>query len=203
MRVSRQLRTTALVVGGLIVGSIIGPPLAQAASAGLVRLEGAGSSHVAKVNRAGQLSVNLPTTTTGQLNVAQASPKSVVVKFSFPSCNSGGIFTIPAGKALIITSVDFYNFGTAGTAHQLVLQAGPKATPCTHFLAVGVGSDAGTSQNQVFPSGIPVPAGDALGLESFGDNGSAEVYGYLVPASTVPLNVLSHARSGPVGANKR
>ena len=55
MQITNRWRTAALVAGALLCGSVIGPPLAQAASAGLVRLEGGGSSHLAKVSSSGQL----------------------------------------------------------------------------------------------------------------------------------------------------
>jgi hypothetical protein len=74
--------------------------------------------------------------------------------------------------------------------HRLELLAGPAASPCTHVLTFGLASVAEVSQNQVYPSGIAIPAGDALGLFSDNDGGAAAVYGYLVPASTVPGNVL-------------
>jgi hypothetical protein len=170
------------------------PPLAQAASAGLVRLEGGGSSHLAKVSASGRLSVNagLPMTCTGQLNVAGANPGSIVVRFFAPSCAPGGIYKIPAGKALIITAVNFYNVATsASKVNQLFLEAGPVAKPCTSPLAAGLTPADNASENEVFPSGIPVPAGDALGMDAFNENGKAEIYGYLVPASAVPHNVLA------------
>ena len=51
------------------------------------------------------------------------------------------------------------------------------------------------SQNQVFSPGIPVPAGDALGVTQGNDNGVAFIYGYLVPASAVPHGILRHMRA--------
>jgi len=194
MQITNRWRTTAIVAGALLCGSIVGPPLAQAASAGLVRLEGGGSAHVAKVSASGRLSVDagLPKTSTGQLNVAGANPRSIVVRFFAPSCAPGGVYKIPAGKALIITAVNFYNVATnAIEVNQLFLEAGPVATPCKSPLAAGITPADNASENEVFPSGLPVPAGDALGMDEFNENGKAEIYGYLVPAAAVPNNVLS------------
>jgi hypothetical protein len=195
MQVANRWRTAALVAGALLCGSVIGPPLAQAASAGLIRLEGGGSKHVAKVSSSGRLSVNagLPVTSDGQLSVAGASPDSVVMQIFAPSCAAGGVYQVPAGKALIITAVNFYSISVdASQAHQLVLEAGPAAKPCTSPLAAGIATADEASENEVFPSGIPVPAGDVLGMDQFNEGGKAQIYGYLVPASAVPPNALAN-----------
>jgi len=201
MHVSSHWRTASLVAGALLIGSVIGPPIARAASAGLVRIEGGGSTHVVAVSKSGQLSVNagLPVTTTGQLNVALANPASVVTGFLVGpgSCNGGGAYTIPTGKALIITAVNFYTrANTAGLQHTSTLTAAPAGTdPCTHSLAAASGTAAVDSKSEVFPSGIPVPAGWVLGLQDDGNEiGSVQFYGYLVPAATVPAAALKAAK---------
>ncbi len=203
MQVSSSWRTTGLVAGALLIGSLIGPPLARAASAALVRIEGANSTHVAAVSRSGQLSVNagLTTTPAGQVEVAPASPaNTVVVTTTSLKCGAGGVYKVPAGKALIITSVNFVldavSPSVEGTG--LILTAGPVAHPCTSTIASAfapVGTDF-ASVDQVYPSGIPIPAGDALGLTAgVNDGGLAGIYGYLVPAAAVPHNALRHMAS--------
>jgi hypothetical protein len=184
-------RTAALVVAALVAGAVVGSPLAQAAATatGLVRIEGGGSTHLAKVSKSGQLSVStgLAITPAGQLQVAEASPKAVVTKVSAPNCKAGGFYAPPRGKALIITTVNFYDIPTSQGAAELALYEGPKASPCGNQTNAGLVTDsiqdADTSQNQVFPSGIVVPAGDALGLAQLNDSGQVQIYGYLVPAS--------------------
>lgn len=57
MEYANRWRGVALVAGGLFVGSILGPPVVQAATS-LVTIQGAGSTHKAKVNSAGELMVN-------------------------------------------------------------------------------------------------------------------------------------------------
>jgi hypothetical protein len=201
MQVSSGWRTASLVAGALLLGTLIGPPLAQAASAALVRIEGAHNTHLAAVSKSGQLSVNagLPTTPAGQLNVALANPASEVIKFiAGPGTCVGPAavaYTIPKGKALIITAVDFYTQSqaqTQGLVHFSFLTAAPAGSdPCTHILAGAAGSDILDFQNQVFPAGIAVPAGWVLGIDDGGNEvGSIEFYGYLVPAAAVPHNVL-------------
>jgi hypothetical protein len=50
-------RGVALVAAGLFAGSVFGPPLVQAAT-GLVTIQGADSSHKARVDGSGELMVN-------------------------------------------------------------------------------------------------------------------------------------------------
>jgi hypothetical protein len=201
MQVSSRWRTASLVAGALLIGSLIGPPLAQAASAALVRIEGANSTHVAAVSKSGRLSVDagLATTPKGQLEVTLASPTNmVIVNTQSLTCAAGGVYTVPAGKALIITSVNFILQAPTPSAEGtgLVLLAGPVAHPCTSLVAAAyepVGTDF-KSVDQVYPSGIPIPAGDALGLTpGANDAGIADIYGYLVPAATVSHNALQNA----------
>jgi hypothetical protein len=48
MRLPGDWRTAALMAGALVVGTVIGPAAVQAASAGVVRIEGGGSSDLAR-----------------------------------------------------------------------------------------------------------------------------------------------------------
>ncbi len=188
-----------MVAGALFIGSVIGTPLAQAVSAGLVRIEGGHNANLAAVSKTGQLSVNagLATTAAGQVKSALASPADTVA-VSGPVrvfCNPGGFYKIPVGKALIITGATLRAIAaTPGTFHGLALTAGPAASPCNFVLAAldAPSSEDQVSQNQVFSPGIPVPAGDAIALTGSGDVGAVLVYGYLVPAAAVPPGILAH-----------
>jgi len=201
MQVSSGWRTASMVAGALLIGSVIGAPLAQAVSAGLVRIEGGRTANLAAVSKSGQVSVNagLATTPAGQVTFALASPAQTVTVFvTFPTCSAGGIYTIPAGKALIITGATFEDLAAVtAMPHELVLKAGPPASPCSFGLAAAAapGSEDLVSQNQVFSPGIAVPAGEALGMFKFNDSGEAVVYGYLVPASAVPAGILKNTRA--------
>jgi hypothetical protein len=117
-----------------------------------------------------------------------------------PACSPGGFYTIPAGKALIITSVSFTNETHApGAPHDLAVAAGPSAAPCASVLAFSFapGSQDQVTRQQVFSPGIAVPAGDALEVGGRGndDQGFVSVYCYLVPASAVPAAILKNARA--------
>jgi hypothetical protein len=57
MEHANRWRGVALLAVGLLAGSILGPPVVQAATS-LVTIQGAGSTHKAKVDSAGELMVN-------------------------------------------------------------------------------------------------------------------------------------------------
>jgi hypothetical protein len=180
--------TAALVAGALLVGTVIGPAIVQAATAGLVRLEGGGSSHVAKVSSSGQLSVNpgLTQTAAHQILAVQASPSSYVAKAGRGSCSKGGLYQIPRGDAFILTGAEFSHVAPSSGPEGLIIWYGPTATPCMVEAAFSVSEAAEATDNQVYQPGIAIPAGDAIGVQSQGDDGGVEIYGYLVPASEVP-----------------
>jgi hypothetical protein len=190
----------ALVAGALLVGTIIGPSVVQAASAGLVRIEGGGNSHEAKVSASGQLSVNpgLAETPAHQVLAAEASPSSFVTAISLADCSAGGMYKIPRGHAFILTGADFDNISANNVSgEQFVIMYGSSASPCTFDAAAAGNSALLDTQNQVFQPGIAIPAGDAIGLSSQNDSGAVQIYGYLVPASAVPKHAVT-AGSGRV-----
>lgn len=155
-----------------------------------MKIEGARGAHVADVSSSGRVSVDagLAMTKAGQVETAEASPSAYVIALGGPSCAAGGIYKIPAGKALIITGVDFYLDANSSMPEQLQqdLEVGPAATPCKHIVAAGEDTTQIVAQQQVFQPGIAVPAGDAVGLVTADPSGGAEIYGYLVPAAAVP-----------------
>jgi hypothetical protein len=183
MRGSTRWLVAGLMAGALLVGTVIGPSVVQAATAGLVRLEGGGSSNVAKVSA------------TGQILAAEASPSSYVTAIGLANCSAGGIYAVPRGDALILTGADFDNISTDGTsAEQLGIAYGKTASPCTFDAAVAGSTALVETENQVFQPGIVIPSGDAIGLIGQNDSGAVQIYGYLVPASTV-----GHAATAGLG----
>lgn len=183
----------------LAAGAAFGPTVVQAATAGLVRLEGGGSTHVAKVNSTGQLSVTDGThhTKAGQLQVATAAPGQAVAEVFGLTCDPGGDYTVPAGKALIITGLTFLNEPVSETnVDGQVVEIGPAASPCQKQVAIGISSGVHTSVPQTFDPGIAVPAGDAVGGQRINDHGIVAMYGYLVPAADVPAGAVSGQRHG-------
>jgi hypothetical protein len=191
----------ALVSAALLVGTALGPAVVDAATASLVRVEGGGSMHVAKVNAAGQLSVTDSThhTKAGQLQVATAAPGQSVTLFFGPTCKAGGDYTVPRGKALIITGLTFLNLAAnPARPSAQVVQIGPAASPCKTTVAVAASSSEEESLSQTFDPGIAVPAGDAVGGQGVNGQGAVALYGYLVPAADVPASaVSSHTHTTP------
>ncbi|MGA8248516.1 MAG: hypothetical protein WB797_16540, partial [Nocardioides sp.] len=181
----RRVGLIACVSAALLVGATMGPTVAQAAVSGLVRIQGGGSHHVAKVTSKGKLSVTDGTAQTKahQLETTVASPGQAVNKLGSPTCASGGFYKVPAKKALIITGAVFYNHPNGAGDDEQDLFIGPASTPCTSFVAAGVSNGEHATLPQAFSPGIPVPAGYALGEASLNDSGTVMIYGYLVPAS--------------------
>jgi len=195
------------MAGALLVGSVIGSPLAQALTASLVQIEGGHSTNVAAVSSTGKLSVNAGLTTTPdrQVKTALASPEDsvdiLVIQTANPCSPGAGGYTIPSGKALIITGATFLNVntGVSGAGHSLILWARPAKGSCmSSAAAMSAVSEDFVTQHQDFSPGIAVPAGDVLALQGGDDSGSVFVYGYLVPATAVPAGILSNARP-PLG----
>jgi hypothetical protein len=195
----------ALVGGALLVGTIIGPTVVQAATAGLVRLEGSGSSHVAKVSASGQLSVNpgLAETPAHQILTSEASPSSFVTAIGLANCAKGGIYKIPRGHAFILSGADFDNISADSTnGEQFVIMYGPSSSPCRFDAAAAGSSSLLETENQVFQPGIAIPAGDAIGVSGQNDSGAVQIYGYLVPSSAVPARAVT-AGLGRTSVNLR
>jgi hypothetical protein len=186
MNVAHRWRTVALVAAALFAGSVIGPPLVQAATAGLVTIQGSGGTNKANVTKA------------GQLQATEGGAGSAVIAYGTPNCSSGGFYTVPKGKALIVTGANFYNVASGPGTVNMNLYAGPRASPCDSLLTLGL-STSDLSLNQAFHPGIPVPAGDALGAVEINDSGSLQVYGYLVPAAAVPAGALRNLPSVHAG----
>jgi hypothetical protein len=119
MERTNRWRGVALVASGLFVGSILGPPVVQAATS-LVTIEGAGSTNKAKVNSAGELKVN------GEARpLAPASPwfASEDVPGSAPFLDT--LLLGPTSSTLDVTSVSMsLGFGvTSGSADIRVVAA--------------------------------------------------------------------------------
>lgn len=107
MQFKDRWRTVALVAGSLLAGSLVGPPLVQAATAGLVTIQGAKSTNQAKVNSTGELSVNpnLTQTAAGQLLATEVAPSSFYQNaINLPTTPTfAPVATPPSGMALVIT----------------------------------------------------------------------------------------------------
>jgi hypothetical protein len=186
----KNISRSGWLVTGVVAALLLVPTAATAvAVTSIVTIKGG--------TAAGQASV----TGANQLLTSAADPKAFVNAFSgtATTCSAGGFYTVPAGKALIITAVNFY-FGQPPTSGEIAeeLFDGASATPCSTLVTSGV-SAAAASQNQVFQPGVAVPAGDSLGWEGLNVNGSVQVYGYLVPSTAVAAATIHGIAPGSRG----
>src|SRR5262245_34395646 len=133
-----KARWSLVAVGSaaLLIGTIMGPTVAEAGADGLVHA-GGGSNQVAKVSSKGPLSVTAHRVLRQiQESVATASRprQSVVVRSDSPTCAPGGFYRVPKKKALIITGVVFTPVSPGNPIERDVLM-GPADTPCKTFVA--------------------------------------------------------------------
>ncbi|MBV9484528.1 MAG: hypothetical protein JO246_00560 [Frankiaceae bacterium] len=173
MRTSFRRPSAGVIIGiGALVVALSGT--AYAATATVVAIQGGGGTNLAKVTNSGQL-LAVPAVPTNLFNV---------FLYGGGSCTPS--YMPPAGKALVITAVTFFNH-PATSPGELDLYSGD----CAQFLTAAV-SPTDQSSTQSFPSGLVVRGGQGLTLATVTDNGSAVVSGYFVPASTVPAAPASH-----------
>jgi len=183
----KNISRAGWVVVGVVATVLLVPTMAVAATVAYNGIEGTNGTTTTQ-NKA-------EVTSAGQLLANEANPSSFVTVLNSANCSAGGIYKIPSGKALIITGANFYNSASsAGTDTELDLEAGPSSSPCGVLLAASTTIEQDSTDNQVFQPGIAVPAGDAIGMASFNNLGTAEFYGYLVPAGAVPSAQLRDAR---------
>ncbi len=155
MERTNRWRGVALVASGLFVGSILGPPAVQAvqAATGLVTIQGAGSTHKAKVNGAGELRVN------GEARpLAPASPwfSSEDVPFSAPF--PGILLLGPTSSTLDVTSVSM-SLGPGVTSGSADIRLAAAHVPSTATSCAGAAarSSAAFSSARVSLMKVPVP----------------------------------------------
>jgi hypothetical protein len=129
-----------------------------------------------------------------QLAMYQRNPANFVHVFGSSSGSCVTVYTVPAGKALIIQTIVGYmhNGMPAGNPQEFDLYEGAN---CANFIGALISDRAHETVTETFASGIAIPAGSVV--SAFGiSNGSFEIYGYLVPASLVPANIA--ANNGPL-----
>jgi hypothetical protein len=149
-------------------------------------VDGTTASRIAHVDATGKLEVgdgSGPLTVNGGVLAAPAAPASLFRVFGVPTASCSPFYTVPAGKALILTSMTvFSHSASAGSNTELDLFA----SGCSDFLGATVSDRAHETITQSFGTGIALPTGTSLAFLGINQNGSAYVYGYLVPASQVP-----------------
>ena len=166
-----RMSTGAWICAGLIGAAAVAPASVYAATLTKTLIAGPGGTNVASVT--GQ----------HQLLTTQIAPAQVVR--AVKNLNSAGcttVYTPPAGKAIVVTSVVFtYGTGIDGNEQfgGLVDHCGLGSTVYDQFDAV---DKFGTIQH-TFPTGVPMAS---IALTNSGASVTVFAYGYLIPASALP-----------------
>jgi len=160
-----------------------------------------GGVHRATVNVSGQLSTSAAVT--GSVTATPTPPNA---SYTYGSAALGLNWScvtpaVPAGKALVVTSITVrLNFATGGPVEAVAASVTP-GSPCKllNLADRTMISGAGVSQVIPFASGFPVKPGHAVGLllESPANDANAQVvvHGYLVSST------LCTVTGPPVGCN--
>jgi hypothetical protein len=152
------------------------------------------SAHRLKVgDAAGAMTVD------GSVTATEASAANFVRVFAATSSTCSNAYTIPSGKALILKSMQafIHNAGSPGSDAEAIVY---NAANCSGSLVAAAISDrAHENVAQNFEPGIAIPAGHVVATQGFGDSGSVMLYGYLVPASSVPASAAAPAARNGAG----
>jgi hypothetical protein len=166
-----HMSTGAWIFASVVAASVIAPTVVYAAATSTVAIGTTANSSTANV------------TTQHQLLTATVAPRDVV---RFDGAVAGTVcqplYTPPAGKAVVLTSVTFdVATGTAGVAaYGYLLDAS-----CGTIYDYVDSRQASETQSRTYPIGLPMPS---VGI--FGGSGQvvirAYITGYLIPASQLP-----------------
>jgi hypothetical protein len=122
-------------------------------------------------------------TVTGNVLAQETTPANIV-RFFGGGLTCTGLYTVPAGKALILKTADGYVFkSTSDSYGELDLYAD---SSCSSFVAAFLSDHAANTVTENFGPGIAFRAGATVSLASSRGSGTVHGFGYLVPASAVP-----------------
>jgi hypothetical protein len=169
------MSTGAWIFSGLICAAVIAPVTVYAASVSKVTIGTTTNSHTASV------------TALGQLLTAPISPTRVVriSGGSLSGCKT--VYTPPAHKAIVVTSVDYtFGSGTSGTEHF----GGLAPAACGAIYDQIDTVQAYDTIEHTFPLGLPMPS---VALTNSGA-GLINVFitGYLIDATALPPVAATH-----------
>jgi preprotein translocase subunit Sec61beta len=208
MRDQWKPRHVVAIAFAIVLVVALAPLGVAAATGNLVNIaDPERASRMARVSTTGALRVSTGAevvSVAGAVTATEARP-SMYVRFGLNQsngCQSGSSYAIPAGKALIIKTVTsfLHDAGGAGATEGLIM-TGPLEVPCSQIIAsASTGSTTAETVVQNFEPGIAVPAGQLVTGYGWDNNGSSQVYGYLVPASAVPVS--SPAAASRTGAQR-
>jgi|SoiMethySBSTD1v2_1073268.scaffolds.fasta_scaffold138027_2 hypothetical protein len=129
------------------------------------------------------------------------TPANFVTIFFNGASGCTPIYTVPAGKALILKGMNVYLFkvNTGSVDLQTILFG---AASCTGgVIAAALSAQVQESKAVEFGAGIAIPAGHVLSQSSLNNAGTGNLYGYLVPAGWVPASAPTSASAAPKEGN--
>jgi hypothetical protein len=165
------MSTGAWIFTGLVTAAVVAPTAVYAAASSTVAIGNPNNTTTATV------------TTQHQLLTTTIAPRDVIrTSGAVAGTTCEALYTPPAGKAIVLTSVTFdVGTGTAGApGYGYLLDA-----PCGTIYDYVDTREASETQSRTYPIGLPMPS---VGL--FGGSGQvvlrAYITGYLIPAAQLP-----------------
>jgi hypothetical protein len=138
-----------------------------------------------------------PMTIDGSVTATQTQPASFVRIFVFSGSTCSNAYTIPSGKALIIKSMQtfMHSVGAAGDDVETLVY---NTADCSGlFVAAAISDGLHKTVSENFEPGIAIPAGRVVSVLGSHNAGSLFLYGYLVPASSVPAGAAAPSDAAP------
>jgi hypothetical protein len=128
-----------------------------------------------------------------QIGAADETPGNFVyVFFNTPNVCTN-VYTVPAGKALVLKSLHAYLFKLNGASPDLQVVMWGAASCSGDVKAAAISSQSRESKVADFGNGLVIPAGRTISVSSLNNSGTASIYGYLVPAAWVPASASADA----------
>lgn len=179
-----RMSTGAWIFTGLVCAAVIAPATVYAATITKVALSGSNGTNVATV------------TAQHQLLTAAIPPSQVVRVVKTVSTGCTSVYTPPAGKAIVVTSV-VYNFGN-GTdgSEQFGGLLNRCSAPASVYDQIDEVQKFGSLQH-TFPTGVPMPS---IAMTDSGPGSiSVFVYGYLIDSNALPANASARVSNAVKG----
>ena len=171
---------------GLVCGALLAPAAVYGAAT-LTQIVGTNGTTVAQVDQAHQLLTT---------EIAPASVVTASGTVNSSTCEL--LYTIPAGKALILKAAFFYlsSSASSGTGGEADLYS--NAACSTPIDVTGTVPTGGTSTIPLnLGVGWPIPAKTVLYAKAFAAIGTVAINGYLVGSASVPATALPTGGRAP------
>jgi hypothetical protein len=183
-----HMSTGAWIFASAIAASVIAPTAVYAAATSTVAIGNTGNSTTASVTASHQLL----TTTIAAKNVVEATGSAS------GSCSE--LYSPPAGKGVVITSLTYETYGNAIGDNWAYLTRNP-GTGCMNTYDVVDTDQVDQTEIHTFPIGLPLPQA-WINSPSVGPIVTVYLTGYLIPASQLPAatpgqaQIPAHPRRG-------